>query len=208
MKEFGMGRTRAGRLAAVTVPALAVSVGFGFAIAQGLVSATLSSANGFELAGSSTTADSMKLGLGTAQVAGTTGGKQAAVADMAATKLTGMCMAANDTIPVFGNIGVKIATAAADVTDVGTVTLNAASINSGTAVLPKTTVGQAASEAGVSSAATNPNGFALTSVGAAGAGAVSLQNLKATAYALTLESGLTLNSLNVTPTTTVATCGA
>ncbi|KGN34411.1 hypothetical protein N802_12720 [Knoellia sinensis KCTC 19936] len=204
-----MGRTRAGKFAAVSVPALAVSLGFGVAIAQGLVSATLSSANGFELAGSKTTATSMKLGLGTAQVAGAAGAtdKQAAVADMAGTKLTGMCMAANDTIPVFGNIGVKIATAPADITDVGAVTLNAASITAGTTDLPKTTVGQAASEAGVSSSSANPNGFALTSVSQSGTDLVDLTGMNATAYALTLESGLTLSSLNVTPTTSTATCG-
>lgn len=224
MKEMGTGRTRFGRLAAVTVPATAASVALGFAIVQGMVSATLSSAGGFQLGGSKAVADNLQLTLNTADSATSASNaavqqKEAAYASLTGTKVTGMCLAANQDFGTFGVIGVNIKTGAAEITDVGTIDLNAKSITTtGTAKLPKTEVGIAANQTGQTGVAA-PGGFGMrtlnyatgTSGAPAVAGAVDLTGLKSTAYALTLNNGLTLTTLNVTPAlgavgSTPATC--
>lgn len=55
----GEGRTRFGRFAAVAIPATVASAGLGVAIVQGMVSATLASADAFTLTSSQITSDSL-----------------------------------------------------------------------------------------------------------------------------------------------------
>ncbi len=66
-KEMGMGRTRLGRFAAVTVPATLLTAGLGVAMLQGMVGAVLSSADGFTLNSDRITSDGLKARTGSAE---------------------------------------------------------------------------------------------------------------------------------------------
>lgn len=214
MREKGMGRTRLGRFAAVTVPATALSLGLGCAIVQGAVSAQLSAANAFEVGSSKATGTGLELSLKAATTASsetdstTTTSKDSALVTLAGGKLDGMCLAANTNVPLFGNIGLTISVPTVAqggaLVDVGTLDLNADSVNTGATTLPKTSVGIAESELDhqktLSTATQTPGGFGMESIGA-----LTLNQLDAAAYGLELTNGLTLNSLAISPTTT-ATC--
>jgi hypothetical protein len=214
MIEKGMGRARLTRFAAITIPAVAVTAGLGVAIVQGAVSADLASSQGFEVGSSSATATSLQLGLEDAVAASsdsatTTADNAAAEAALQGTVLDGMCLAANTAIPALTNVGVTISVAdqasGGQPVNLGALSLNASSISADTANLPSTTVGRATSQEAdlVNSKTEAPGGFAMDSSG----GTVSLTNLDAKAYELTLNDGLDLNGLTITPSTTTATCG-
>lgn len=206
MKEKGMGRTRLGRLAAVTVPATAVSLGFGYAIVQGAVIAQLSAANPFEVTAASATADGLELSLQGATAATsdtdvTPATKKAAKVTLINGKVTDMCLAATQNVPVLGNIGLTIA--ASGEVPLGTTTLNADAVSSsGTATLGSTAIGVAESELDNQGPdSVNPGGFGMESHDP-----LSLIGLNAKAYALEL-GGLTLaDGLQIVPTLGEAHC--
>jgi hypothetical protein len=209
MKEKGMGRTRLGRLAAVTVPATAMSLGFGYAIVQGAVTAQLSAANPFEVTATSATADGLELSLqgataATSNTSTTPATKKAAKVTLINGKVTNMCLAANQgNIPVLGSLGLTIS--ASGEVPLGTTTLNADSVSSsGAAVLGHTAIGVAESELNNQGPdSTNPGGFGMESDEP-----LSLQGLNAKAYALEL-GGLTLaDGLSIAPVIGTATCTA
>jgi Family of unknown function (DUF6230) len=211
MKEMGMGRTRLGRFAAVTVPATAMSLGLGYAIISGMVTATVSSAGGFDVGGTSARADGMKLSLNQVKEASSTAdsslanatNQESALVTLQDGYLDGMCLAANQDLPFIGTVGLKLRVPTGTV-GVGDLNLNASQVDSAAAVLPSTTIGQSASEIGqTGQAAGNQGGFGLktNATGAAGdAGATSnvrITNLAATAYELTLAQGLNASSLEI-----------
>jgi len=202
-----MGRTRLGRLAAVTVPATALSLGFGYAIVQGAVTAQLSAASPFTVKASTATADGLELSLqGATAAAGnddiTPATKKAAKVTLINGVVTNMCLAANQTdIPVLGSLGLTIQ--ATGQVPLGTTTLNADSVSStGTATLGHTAIGVAESELNNQGpASTNPGGFGMESDEP-----LSLSGLNAKAYALEL-GGLTLaDGLSIAPVIGQATC--
>ncbi|HET7734406.1 MAG TPA: DUF6230 family protein [Nocardioidaceae bacterium] len=202
-----MGRTRLGRLAAVTVPATAMSLGFGYAIVQGAVTAQLSAANPFEVTATSATADGLELSLqgataATSNTSTTPATKKAAKVTLINGKVTNMCLAANQAnIPVLGSLGLTIS--ATGEVPLGTTTLNADSVSSsGAAVLGHTSIGVAESELDNQAAqSTNPGGFGMESDEP-----LSLAGLNAKAYALEL-GGLTLaDGLSIAPVIGTASC--
>lgn len=214
MKEKGMGRTRLGRFAAVTVPATALSLGVGLAIVQGAVSAQLSAANAFEVGSTKATGSGLEISMKAATRAGsetdasTTGQSESALVTLAGGKLDGMCLAANTSVPIFGNVGLKIAVpnvaAGGQLVDVGTLDLNAANVAGGNTTLGPTSVGVAESQldhqATLDTANQTPGGFGME------AGASTINALDASAYGLELTNGLTLSSLSVVPSIATATC--
>jgi len=207
MKVKGMGRTRLGRLAAVTVPATALSLGFGYAIIQGAVTAQLSAAEPFTVKATTATADGLELSLQGATAATsndviTPATKKAAKVTLINGEVTNMCLAANQTdIPVLGSLGLTIS--ATGLVPLGTTTLNADSVSStGQAVLGHTEIGVAESELDNQAAAsTNPGGFGMESDEP-----LTLSGLNAKAYALEL-GGLTLaTGLSIAPVVGTASC--
>lgn len=210
MIEKGMGRTRLTRFAAITVPAAAATVGLGFAIVQGAVSADLASSTGFQLASTGATADSLQLGLeytGAAQddATATSVNHAAAEAALENANLNDMCLAATTNLSVFGDVSIKVSSTS-PVSLTGVTDLNAGSISAATASLPTTTIGRATSqEANLSNAATQaPGGFAMDSAGAAGE--VVLTDLNAQAYQLTLNDGIDLSALSIQPVAGTTSC--
>lgn len=207
MKEQGMGRTRLGRLAAVTIPATAASLGLGYAIIQGAVVAQLSAAKPFDVKAASANADGLELSLQGADVATSdddiaTTTKKAAKVTLINGRVTDMCLAANQSgIPVIGSLGLTIS--AGGQVPLGTTTLNADSITTtGTAALGHTEIGVAESELDNQAPdSINPGGFGMESDEP-----LSMQGLNAKTYALEL-SGLTLASgLSIVPEIGTATC--
>lgn len=194
-KEIGMGRTRMGRFAAVTVPATLLTAGLGVAMLQGMVGAVLSSADGFTLNSDRITSDGLKARTGSADVAG---GDQATIyaETGATTNASGIEVITPDvTLPLLG-IGAHLEVTSTDTTiALGSVGLNAKTLNTPNgATLGSTTIGVAQSEAGFANTTTDSgyvaDGFALTSSSA------DLPNVNATAYAITLES-LALDNLSL-----------
>lgn len=211
MKEQGMGRTRLGRLAAVTIPATAASLGFGYAIVQGAVTAQLSAADPFQVKADSATASGLELSLRAAETA--TSNTNAAAAQKKSALVTlkegvvnNMCLAANQPTGLPGplaTIGLTVsASGAVSLGDL--VDLSADAVNSSSATLPQTSIGVAQTELDHQKdigAGINPGGFGLESVGD-----VAIQELDADAYALTL-GGLSLaNGLSIAPTLGAASC--
>lgn len=207
MIEKGMGRTRLGRFAAVTVPAAVATAGLGFAIVTGSVSAALSSAGGFDVGGSAARADGMLLTLNQTDTATsstniTAKDQEAALVTLQDGFLDGMCLAANQSLPFVGTIGLKLA--ATGTVGVGDIDLNASQVNTGAATLPSTTIGIAASAVGQTGvAAGNTGGFGLktnaqgTTGDDAAASNVKLADLSAKAYQLTLNNGLAVDGLDI-----------
>lgn len=218
MKEKGMGRTRLGRFAAVTVPATAASLGLGFAIVTGMVSASVSSAGGFQVGGDAARADGMKMSLASTDVAqneadATGQASEAALVTLEDGYLDGMCLAVNQSLPVIGQVSLTLGVPTGTV-GVGTIDLNASQVNTGTANLPSTTIGVAAGETGQNVAASNVGGFGLKTNDTTGvegtdeaaASAVKLADLNATAYQLTLNNGLDVGSLEIGVSRSTASC--
>src|SRR4051812_27661149 len=78
-KLKGEGRTRLGRFAMVAVPSAVVSAGLGVAIVQGMISATLASADAFTLQSNQISSDSLKVAAGGASVGSTTPANKEAI---------------------------------------------------------------------------------------------------------------------------------
>jgi hypothetical protein len=217
MVEQGMGRTRLSRLAAITVPAAAASLGLGLAIATGLVSATLSSADGFELGSTQASADNLALQLASANAAtsvsdATGTDKEAALVSLKNGHLNGMCLAANQVLPklvsgFFPNVGLKLTSTSPDV-NVGDINLSAYSVDSGSSQLPPTDIGIASSQTGQTGGNSgNDGGFGLrTNATTTDHTAVQLNDMKASAYAITLTSGLSLSNMSIQVSTATQTC--
>lgn len=209
MIEKGMGRARLTRFAAITVPAVVACAGFGFAIVQGAVSADLASSQGFTVHSSGATADSLQLGLEDATSATddstvTTKDKAAAEAAITGLNANDLCLAANTDLGTFGTVGLNVKSS--DPVNLGSVDLNATDIEANSATLPSTKIGEATNDlTGLKTSNVEaPGGFGLASTGTAGS--VQLDTLDATAYELTLSSGLTLKGLSIAPTAGTATC--
>lgn len=220
MKNTRMGHTRVGRFAAVTVPATTVSLALGFAILQGSVSAALASSSGFEIGSTGAAADGLQLSLAgtstaTSDTNTTTANKEAALVTLENGVLDGMCLAANANIPLLsGVLGLKIEVPnVADggtPVDVGTLDLNAKSVDAGATDLPGTTIGIAEDDLRRNNPAalSNLGAFGMQTNNAAGeaAGDVTLANLSAEAYMLNLTDGLALSSLSIVPEVGGSTC--
>lgn len=210
MIQRGMGRTRLTRFAAITVPAVVVTAGLGFAIVQGAVSADLASSNGFTIHSSSGTADSLQLGLESTSAATddqttTTANKVAAEAALKGLNVNDLCLAANTNIPVLSSVvGLNVKSSAP--VNLGAVDLNASDIEANTATLPSTKIGDSTSDLSdlTTSKTEAPGGFGLASAGAAGS--VALNTLNASAYEVSLTNGLTLQALSIAPKLGTATC--
>lgn len=194
-KIEGMGRTRLGRFAAVTVPATLLTAGLGVAMLQGMVGAVLSSADGFTLNSDRITSDGLKARTGAADVAG---GDQATLYAETGSNTTasGIEVITPDvTIPLI-NLPAHLEVTSTDTSiALGAVGLNAKSLNTPNgATLGTTTIGVAQSAAGFTNTTTDSgyvaDGFALTSSSA------DLPNVNAVAYAITLES-LALDNLSL-----------
>lgn len=202
IKQEGMGRTRLGRFAAITIPAAALSAGLGVAVLQGAVAATLSSADGFQLKSDSMTTDAMKLRPGATE-AGTTGNNVAtAYAETGnSTTLNNMCMGVNQAMPSVAalvgldRVGLKISSTG----NVSTpnVALNAKSLSGGNGTtMSNVSAGEAQSETGFSTPGQSADtgykgdGFGLTS------GASTINQLDATSYAVSLAS-LSVSNLSI-----------
>lgn len=194
-KQEGMGRTRLGRFAAVTVPATLLTAGLGVAMLQGMVGAVLASAEGFTLNSDRIESNGLKARVGAADVAG---GDQATVyAETGAiTTASGIEVITPDvTIPLI-NLPAHLEVSSTDTTiSLGAVGLNAKTLNTPDgATLGTTTIGVAQSEAGFTNTTTDSgyvaDAFALTSSSA------DLPNVNAVAYAITLQS-LALDDLSL-----------
>lgn len=208
MKEKGMGRTRLGRLAAVTVPATVVSLGFGYAMLQGMVSAQLSAAEPFQVTGQSANATGLEVSLRSVTTAtsndnGAETEKKSALVTLKNGNLNDLCLAANQQVPLLGTIGLNL-TANGNV-NLGAITdMSADDVAAASATLPSTEIGVAQNQldhqAGVAKGYA-PGGWGLESTGA-----VQLNDLDAKTYALSL-GGLDLSSgLRILPKLGSATC--
>jgi hypothetical protein len=226
MKKIkGEGRTRFGRFAFVAVPATVASVGMGVAIVQGMVGATLASANAFTLNSDQITSDSLKV------AAGSAGGTSASSTDGTATIYaeTGpattadqvhIC-AATPSLPFVGSVAIKI-DSDDDSVSLPNVVLNASqlavsdkdSTKDGTiggngvdsaATLSDVQLGVTSNTVGEGINGATTGGFADGGAGnqsyannafALGAGHSVLNNVDADSYAITL-GGLALDALSL-----------
>lgn len=202
MKENGMGRVRLTRFAALTVPAGIASVGLGVAIVQGMVAATLSSADGFELNSNQITATSLAMRAGMTQAGTASNNVGTALARVNTAELDKMCVGVNQAVPVLGRLGLKIQSSDPTV-GLAAVDLNAKSLDTGTSTLKNTSIGVAQSgtsfagdtDAQKTGTGYDATGFAMTSGGSAGD--IVLGKVAAKSYAVTLDGALTLDALSI-----------
>ena len=209
-KLKGEGRTRLGRFAMVAVPSAVVSAGLGVAIVQGMISATLASADAFTLQSNQISSDSLKVAAGGASVGSTTpANKEAIYAETgASTVADGVHITAlTPSLPILGKVAqIKIDSSDHTVSLPGVV-LNAKDLTvsdkdagvdgtdatNSAAALSDVKLGITEQQAGVTAAndpAYNADAFALQS------GQATLNNVNADAYAITL-SGLALDDLSL-----------
>ena len=219
-KTKGMGRTRLTRFAAVTIPAAIASGGLAVAVLQGAVSATLSSANSFELASPELSTDSLALRPGVAPNAtsdsdATAGAAAAAYAETgSATTLNGLCLGAKQSMPsavttITNALGVPFDTVGVQVTSGSSVSapnvgLNAASLDGTNSSLSDVDAGVAQSTQFTDTDAAKgyqAGGFALT------AGATTMQDMHADSYAVHLD-GLDVTSIHIKVNAGKAAAGA
>jgi len=201
--ETGMGRVRLRRFAAVTIPATVAAVGMGYAVVTGMVSAQLTSANGFELSTNQMSADALKARPGQAPDAAGGGTVYAETTNARANQLHVVTNSVD--LPLVGCYGLKI-----DSTDpnvgLGNVSLNAKTLTTPSgANLADVQLGVDQESAGFDSAAAgyDANGTALTS------GTATLPDLSADAYLVKLNGlSLTNLSLGVQKDTTSEGCTA
>ncbi|MEX0428165.1 hypothetical protein AB3X52_11090 [Nocardioides sp. DS6] len=186
-----MGRTRLGRFAAITVPAAVVSAGLGVAIVQGMVSATIASADDFSLSASSISASGLAVRPGFAGAgASTDDSKSSVVAEVSGAKAPDLGLELTKSLPVLGSLDLNVCLASGSTNfDLGSVTLNAADLNATGAdsAIADVKVGTTQSAAGMtadSDTGYDADGFALTG------GAATLNGLNAAAYSATLPDGL------------------
>ena len=206
MKQKGMGATRLGRFAAVTVPATVVTAGLGLAITQGMVGAALASATSFQVGGTAATGDGMELtanytSSATSDVDDTATNKKDALVTLKNGAVQDMCLAADTAVPVIGTLGLKIEANGNTSLGAGYTDLAADSLNGASAVPGETKIGYAQSDLTHQDGTTSPGyaegGFSLATSEAAGS--VNITGLDAQVYALTL-SGLSLSNLAISAT--------
>ena len=206
MKQKGMGATRLGRFAAVTVPATVVTAGLGLAITQGMVGAALTSATSFQVGGTAATGDGMELtanytSSATSDVDDTATNKKDALVTLKNGAVQDMCLAADTAVPVIGTLGLKIEANGNTSLGAGYTDLAADSLNGASAVLGETKIGYAQSDLTHQDGTTSPGyaagGFSLATSEATGS--VNITGLDAQVYALTL-SGLSLSNLAISAT--------
>lgn len=149
MKQKGMGRTRAVRFAAVTIPATVAAAGLGFAVVQGMVGATLASSTGFVIQSDRAGGSQMELtasGVGHAasdQNDSSANGPTALVS-LKGGAVSNMCLGADTKIPLLNTyVGLKIGSSTPVNLGSGWTELNAGSLSSGKTVLPQTDIGYA-----------------------------------------------------------------
>lgn len=199
MKVKGEGRTRLTRFAAITIPAAIATAGLGVAVLQGVVAATISSADGFQLASDHLATDSLKLRPGTTEAGASGNNVATAYAETGpGTSLNGICLGVSQDMPsivsaVLPKVGLKIASSQPGIST-PSVALNAASLDGSAANLANVVAGQAQSADGFSTAGqTAATGYVGGGFGLTSAGADSIDGLKAKSYAVTLQ-GLNLTS--------------
>lgn len=209
MKKIkGEGRTRLGRFAAITIPATVVTAGLGYAVLQGMVSATVASADGFDMTSSHLTANGLAVRPGVAGSGGNT--VSSAVADVQGAKAADLGLTVSKSLPLVTAITGKevqltVALGSSSTTgfDLNNVVLNAADLKTGVGsttdssianVNVGTTQAGNFTDTGASDADSgyDANGFALTG------GATVLNGLDAKAYGATLPNGLNgLSNLHI-----------
>jgi hypothetical protein len=199
IKEKGMGRTRMGRFAAITVPAAVLSAGMGVAVMSGMVGAVLSSTGGFTLK-TDLTAEGLKVRSGATPVGTASNNKETIYAETLGSRADGLDVT-TPSVQILPGFAVHLTIGSTDTDiDLGDVALNAATLNTDGATLSNVTMGQAQSDAGFSaagqSAATGyvADAFSLTSSGAAGSQV--LPGVDSQAYAVTLGA-LSLSNLSI-----------
>ncbi|WP_018156526.1 DUF6230 family protein [Demetria terragena] len=197
MIENGMGRVRLGRFLVVAAPATVVSLGFGVAIIQGSVAASLSSAEPFSLTTDNLKADQLGLSLASTTASASVGDdssttKKAALARVKGGNLSDLCIGAKQKFPILGTIGLKIASNSP--VKVGNIDLNADSLGSSRAKLPPTNIGTSAGDKAVGG---TQGGFGLRTDNTKQG--ISLNKLDAKAYGIRLNSGINLESLSINP---------
>lgn len=207
MREKGMGRTRLGRFAALTVPATIATAGLGFAIVQGMVAANLSAADPFTVAGTEARGTGLELSLRGAETATANNNddvttKKSALVTLKQGTIDGLCLAVNQPVPILGNIGLNIT--APGTTSLGDVDLSADSIAAGATTLPQTSIGVA--QSALPSQSGIANGYQEGGFGLLASGNVTLANLDADVYALTLESLEFGSGLTIAPQLATASC--
>lgn len=220
MIEKGMGRTRLGRFAAITVPATIATAGLGFAMLQGMVGAALASSSSFVVKGSQTTGDSMELTANYVKTAtsetnsSTSANSKDAMVSIRNGKVTNMCLAADTTVPVVGVLGLKIASTGTVNLGTGWTDLATDSLNGATAVLGSTRIGYAQSDLGHQSAMAaadnlgyQQGAFSMATGDATSTGTVNIGGLDAKVYALTLN-GLSMSNLAISAVTGTVESGA
>lgn len=208
MIKKGTGRTKLGRFAALAVPGTVVAGGLGFAILQGMVAAQLSSANAFQIQGERALGDGLELSLRDATTAvsdangDATQNKSALVTLYNGRINGGMCLAANNSAPIVGNIGLVLNIR--DDVSLGNVDLSADAVRAGGYTsLPSTRIGVAEKELDHQSSV--PGGHA-GAFGLESTGDVELNQLDADVYAIQL-GGLELASgLDIIPKLGRAEC--
>jgi len=209
-KVKGQGRTRIGRFAAITIPATVATAGLGFAMLQGMVGASLSSANGFGLESDSLASDGLALRNGSATVAGQDNGDATVYAQTQNTTAKSIGLrSASVSLGPLGDWGIQISSTDDDIA-LKDVSLNAKSLNAdGGASLKNVNIGVAQSETGAATSAggagfsgfdngngASANGFSLNASDPDGKQGNTLSDLKAAAYAITLSS-LDLDNLKI-----------
>lgn len=208
MMKKGTGRTKLGRMAALSVPGMLLAGGLGFAILQGLVAAQLSSANAFQVQGGQALGSGLELSLRAAETArsdtdATAAQKKSALVTLKDGQIRGgMCLAANNSAPVIGNIGLVLNIR--DDVSLGDVDLSADAVRaSGYTRLPSTWIGVAEKELDHQSTVGGGNAGAF---GLESTGQVEINGLDADVYAIQL-GGLELASgLDIIPTLSKAEC--
>lgn len=198
MNTKGMGHTRLGRFAAVTVPAAVVSAGMGYAMLSGMVGAVISSSGGFNLQ-TDLTASDVRMRAGATEVGSAGNNQQTVYAETVGSRANTLAVA-TPSVEVLPGLAVHLSIGSTDpAINLGDVALNAATLNTPSgATLNGVSMGVAQSEAGFTAAGQTPatgyvaDAFALTATG----GGQTLNDLDAQAYAVTLSS-LTLSNLSL-----------
>lgn len=210
--HHGMGRVRIGRLAAVAVPATLVTGGLAVAMLQGMVGASLASANGFGLESNTLSSKALAVRNGAVSYAG--GNDATVYAQTAGTTADGLKLrSASVALPLsLGNYGITITSASTGI-PLGNVTLNATSLDTAGGSLNNINIGQAQSDITTASGSLFP-GFNKDASGAADGSYTAsgfslaansdgssttpstMSGVKAAAYAIHLDK-LSLNDLHI-----------
>lgn len=205
MKVKGEGRTRLTRFAAITIPAGVATAGMGFAMLQGMVGSALASTDPFTMAGG-VSATSLVTRAGalqhaTSQTDETAVAKESIYAETVGTATTSTVSITSSPVSILGITNIKLKLDLASGTSLGTVGLNAATMNLGNGgTLGNVNVGVAqynkftTTDGLDATQGYRPGGFAVS------AGATDLPNLNASVYQISLTS-LATNGVSIAVTT-------